>query len=113
MQDAQNPTVLTPLPKQPLKTISNSKNKSNTANFLLSDWIMRHEQRWLPGCEVHLAGGFHDIAQAVKVVPGHHSAIPKFEAGHKEADSGMFLHVAHSQQTLSKQAANVELGFRC
>lgn len=40
--------------------------------------------------EVHLAGGFHDIALAVKEVPGNYFAIPDLEADHEETDLHMF-----------------------
>lgn len=78
---------------------SNSKNKSDFANLLLSDWITKHEQRSSPGHEIYLADGFHDIVRVVKVGPSNLSAAPELEADMK-ADSCMFLHVPHAKQTL-------------
>lgn len=60
---------------------------------------MECEWRLSPHREVYLAVGFRDIARAVKIVPGNHSAIGELEAVHEEADSCMFLHV-HTEQTV-------------
>lgn len=69
---------------------SQPKNKANIANSLLDDWTVMCKQTLSP-C--------HDIARAVRLGPGTRTAIPEFKADHKQADSLMFLHVAHAKQT--------------
>ena len=100
MQEIRNPTVNTPLPKQRTKMLSNPKNKANLANFLLSDWIIKGEQRLGVGCQLYLSGGFHDMKYAVKVENGHHVEVPELASDHEEADSRMFLNIAFAKQEL-------------
>ena len=59
-----------------------------------SMYLMRWFQSW------HLSGGFHDIRKAVRVVSGYHHDVPELSANHEEADSSMFLHIAHVKKTL-------------
>ncbi len=80
--------------------LSNVKNKANLADFLLRDWIAKLELRLKPAFEVYLAGGFHDINRAVKVVLGGHSEVPELGSDHEEADSRMFIHIAHGRYKL-------------
>ena len=100
MQEIRNPTRVTPLPKQRLKMLSNPKNKANIANFLLTDWIKKCEKELPERREIYLSGGFHDMKREVKVVLGSQSEIDEFKSDHKEADSRMFLHIAHTKQVL-------------
>ena len=45
-------------------------------------------------------GGFHDMKRAVKVVIGSQSKIEELQSDLEEADSRMFLHIAHAKQVL-------------
>ena len=91
MTEIMNIASVTPLPIQRTKMLSNPKNKSNIADFLLNYWIGICEEQPLPGYEIYFSGGFHDINRAVKVTPGHHIDIPQPGCDHEEADSRMFL----------------------
>ena len=91
---------MTPLPKQQLKMMSNVKTKGNMADFHVEDWIVKREETLMPSCELYLSGGFHDIKRAVRVSCGHHHDVPELTANHEDADSWLFLHIAHAKETL-------------
>jgi len=73
------------------------------AHFLLTDWTKQCEDSLLPGNEVYLAAGFHDSLLAVHVSLGDHDIAENLMSDHEEADSRMFVHIAHPTQANNRQ----------
>jgi len=78
--------------------LSNPLNKANMAHFLLTDWTKQCEESLSPGNEVYLAAGFHDSLLAIHFSLGHHDVAEDLMSDHEEADSRMFMHIAHTTQ---------------
>ena len=97
MQESRNPTRVTPLSKQRLKMLSNPKNKANIVNFLLTDSTKKCKKELPEEREIYLADF---MKREVKGVIGSQSEIEELQSDHQEADSRMFLHIAHAKQVL-------------
>ena len=101
MQEIRNPGTNTPLPKQRKKMLSNPKNKSNLAHFLMTKWTSPECRQLLPvGHQLILAGGFKDPRKVVVCTSTVVTEVPDLASDHEEADSRMFVHINHAFQTL-------------
>ena len=88
----------TPLPKQRIKMLSNSRNKANIVEFLYRHWIDKGRDKLTASQKLILAGGFKDGREAMILIKQSASLVPELYSDHKEAHSRMFGHVEHAKQ---------------
>ena len=99
METKISPKAVRPIPKQWIRYISNTQNKSNLVAFLCYTWCKLGEEPLKQDEEFLLAGGFSDTTKAILVTCGKTAEQPDLKSDHEEADTLIVMHTYKSAES--------------